>query len=88
MRKISQDRTVHKVTKIKECGTQTATKKTGETENVNSPSRCSEKPVAALQANLVNGKLSVFKENRSVQENQLVLVGQVNRLRGEIKCTR
>ena len=66
MYKISPDRTVQKVTRTKECGTQTATKKTGETESVNSPSGCSEKPVSALQANLVNGKLSVFKENRSV----------------------
>ena len=66
MHKISQDRTVPKVTKIKECGTQIATKKTDKTESVHSPSGCSAKPVSALQAKLANGKLSVFNVNRSV----------------------
>ena len=50
MRKISPDRAVQKVTRIKECGTQTATKKTNEAESVSSPSGCSEKPVLAKPA--------------------------------------
>ena len=66
MRKISQDRTVPKVTRIKECGTQAATKKTNETESVHSPAGCSKKPVFAMQAKLANGKFRVFNVNRSV----------------------
>ena len=63
---ISPNRAVQKVTRIKECGTQTATKKTNETESASSPSGCSEKPVLAMQAKLANGKFSVFNVNRSV----------------------
>ena len=54
------------MTKIKECGTQTAIEKTDETESVSSPSGCSEKPVFAMQAKLANGKFRVFNVNRSV----------------------
>ena len=50
MCKISTDRAVQKVTRIKECGTQTATKKHNEAESVRSPSGCSEKPVHAKPA--------------------------------------
>ena len=52
MCKISPDRAVQKVTRIKECGMQTATKKTIEAESVSSPSGCCEKPVLTMQAKL------------------------------------
>ena len=66
MCQISPNQNVKNAMQTRKCGTQTATKKNDETESVNSPTGCSEKPVSAIKTKLAISKFSVFKVNRSV----------------------